>query len=350
MSFHRRQFLKFATAAVAAPAVSRTAMGQSPQVTLKLHHFLPPVSNVHTKLLVPWSKKIEKESGGKLKIDIYPSMQLGGRPPQLYDQARDGVADLTWTLPGWTPGRFPRIEVFELPFVVNKRAVPNAKAVQDFYAMHLREEFKEVHPISLWAHDAGLIHANKQVKTMDDLKGLKLRAPTRLASDALKALGANGIAMPIPQVPEALAQRVLDGCVVPWEVVPAIKVHELVKYHTDIGGSPTLYTACFIIGMNKPKYESLPADLKKVLDDNSGQAFATLAGRMWDEQAVVVEEMVKKRGNIVTVLAKEEAARWEKATQPVVDTWLKEAKAKGLNGEKLLADAKALLKKYENAT
>ncbi len=349
MSLHRRQFLKVAGAAVAAPAIARSAFAQAPQVTLKFHHFLPPVSNVHQHLLLPWVKKVEQESGGRLKIDIFPSMQLGGTPPQLYDQARDGVADITWTLPGSTPGRFPRLEVFELPFVANKSGVSNARAVQEFYQTHIGDEFKEVHPLCVWAHDHGLIHANKQIKSMDDMKGLKLRSPTRLAGDALKALGANGIPMPIPQVPEALAQRVLDGCVVPWEVVPAIKVHELVKFHTEIPGSPTLYTATFIIAMNKAKYESLPADLKKVVDANSGMPFATAAGKMWDEQALKVEEIVKKRGNTVTLLDKGEAANWQKATQPVVDAWLKQAKDKGLNGEKLLADAKALLSKHASA-
>lgn len=349
MKLARRNFLRLAGAAVAAPAVSRFAFAQTPQVTLKLHHFLPPVSNAHTKLLTPWVKKVEQDSGGRIKIDIFPSMQLGGTPPQLYDQARDGVADIVWTLPGSTPGRFPGIEVFELPFVAHKLAVPNAKAVQEFYETHLRAEFKEVQPICLWAHDGGLIHASKQVKSMDDLKGLKLRSPTRLAGDALKALGANGIPMPIPQVPEALAQKVIDGCVVPWEVVPAIKVHELVKFHTDIPGSPTLYTATFVLAMNKPKYESLPADLKKVIDSNSGQYAANLAGNMWDEQAKVVEDMVRKRGNTITTLAPEEAARWRKATEPVIEAWLKQAKDKGLNGEKLLADARALVAKYGKA-
>ncbi len=348
MKVHRRQFLKFAGAAVAAPAISRSAFGQA-QVTLKFHHFLPPVSNVHQKLLLPWAKKIETDSSGKLKIDIYPSLQLGGTLPQLYDQARDGVADIIWTLPGATPGRFPKIEVFELPFVADKRGVPNAKAVQEFYETNMRDDFKEVRPLAVWAHDAGLIHANKQITTMDDMKGLKLRSPTRLAGDALKALGANGIPMPIPQVPEALAQRVLDGCVVPWEVVPSIRVHELVKFHTDIGTSPTLYTASFVIGMNHEKYNSLSADLKKVIDDNSGQALATAAGKMWDEQAIVVEDMVRKRGNTITKLSTEEAGRWAKATQPVVDNWLKQAKDKGMNGEKLLADARALIKKYDKA-
>jgi TRAP-type C4-dicarboxylate transport system substrate-binding protein len=349
MKIARRKFLHLAGAAVAAPAVSRVAWGQTPQVTLKMHHFLPPVSNGHAKLLVPWAKKVEADSGNRIKIDVYPSMQLGGTPAQLYDQVRDGVVDFVWTLPGNTPGRFPGIEVFELPFVAAKKAVPNAKATQEFYEGYLRDEFKEVHPICVWSHDGGLIHTNRAIKTMEDLKGLKLRSPTRLAGEALKALGANGIPMPIPQLPEALAQKVLDGCVIPWEVVPAVKVQELCKFHTDIPGSPTLYTATFTVAMNKPKYESLPADLKKVIDDNSGQFAATMAGKMWDDQAVVVEELVKKRGNTISAITPEEAARWRKATEPVIESWMKQVKERGIDGAKYLDAARALVAKYEKA-
>ncbi|MDJ1158520.1 TRAP transporter substrate-binding protein [Chelatococcus sp. SYSU_G07232] len=350
MRIARRQFLSLAGAAVAAPFVARTAFGQTPEVTLKMHHFLPAVSNGHAKFLAPWARKVAAESQGRIKIDIFPSMQLGGTPPQLFDQARDGVVDLVWTLPGNTPGRFPGIETFELPFVPAKRAIVNSQALQEFAEAHLKDEFREVKPICFWAHDHGLIHANKQVKTLDDLKGLKLRFPTRLAGEALKALGVNAIGMPIPQVPESLAQRVIDGCVVPWEVVPAIKVQELVKYHTEIPGSPTLYTSTFILAMNKAKYEGLPADLKTVIDANSGLVAAAMAGKVWDEQAVVVSEMVRKRGNVITVIAEEEAARWRQTTQPVVDTWLKQMKDKGLDGGKLLDAARASLAKYEKAS
>jgi TRAP-type C4-dicarboxylate transport system substrate-binding protein len=172
-----------------------------------------------------------------------------------------------------------------------------------------------------------------------------LRFPTRLAGEALKALGATAIGMPIPQVPESLAQRVIDGCVVPWEVVPAVKVHELVKFHTEIPGSPTLYTASFFLAMNKAKHEALPAELKKVLDANSGMTFAEMAGKMWDDAGATVFEMVKARGNTITTLAEDEKARWQKTTQPVIDTWVKQAK----NGDKLLESARSLLAKYEKA-
>ncbi|PTM42311.1 TRAP transporter substrate-binding protein [Bosea sp. 124] len=353
MTFDRRRFLgrtlTWAGSAVAAPAVLRVTRAHAQEVTLKMHHFLPPVTVGHAKFLKPWADKVAAESNGRIKIDIFPSMQLGGTPPQLFDQARDGVADLVWTLPGYTPGRFTGLEAFELPFVANKRALVNSLAVTEYAQQNLKDELKDVHPICVWTHDHGLIHANRQVKTMEDLKGLKLRFPTRLAGEALRALGANAIGMPVPQVPESLAQRVIDGCVVPWEVVPSIKVHELVKYHTEIPGSPTFYVATFVLAMNKAKYEALAPDLRAVIDKNSGAVAAGMAGRVWDEQAIVVSDMVRKRGNTITVIDESEAARWRKTTEPVIENWLKTTKEKGLDGEKLLADARAAIARHEKA-
>ena len=176
MTVSRRKFLAATGAALAAPAIARPAFAQA-QVTLKLHHFLPPVSNGHAKMLAPWAKTVEQDSGGKIKIDIFPSMQLGGTPPQLYDQARDGVVDIVWTLPGSTAGRFPSTEVFELPFIGARRGIVNARASQEFADANLAKETGDIKLLSYWSHDHGLIHANKAVQTMDDLKGLKLRSP-----------------------------------------------------------------------------------------------------------------------------------------------------------------------------
>jgi TRAP-type transport system periplasmic protein len=347
--FSRRRALTIAAGAIAAPAVFGVSRARA-AVSLRLHHFLPPVSNPHVRFLVPWAKKVETESNGEVKIDIFPSMQLGGAPPQLYDQARDGVVDIVWTLPGNTPGRFPRIETLELPFVADRLAVPNSLAVQEFAGKHLKDEFKEVHPICVWAHDRGLVHSTRQVKTMEDMKGLKLRFPTRLAGEALKALGANAIGMPIPQVPESLANKVIDGCVIPWEVVPAVKVQELTKFHLEIPGSPTLYTTTFILAMNKAKYDGLPAAAKKVLDANSGMAAAKMAGTVWDAAAIDVKAMVEKRGNTISTLTDDEAKRWRAATKPVIDAWVAQSKDKGFDGAALLADMQALLQKHAKAT
>jgi TRAP-type C4-dicarboxylate transport system substrate-binding protein len=348
MTVSRRKFLAATGAALAAPAIARPAFAQA-QVTLRLHHFLPPVSNGHAKMLAPWAKMVEESSGGKLKIEIFPSMQLGGTPPQLYDQARDGVVDIVWTLPGSTAGRFPSTEVFELPFIGARRGIVNAQASQEYADANLAKETADIKLLSFWSHDHGLIHANKEVRTMDDLKGLKLRAPNRLAGEGLKALGATAVPMPIPQVPESIAQRAIDGAVVPWEVVPAIKLDELVKFHTEIPGSPTFYTASFFLAMNKAKYDGLPPDLKAALDKNSGMAFARLAGNMWDDAGALVLERVKKRGNTIITISAEEKAKWVKACEPVTAAWVNQVKEKGLDGNKLIEQAKALVAKYDKA-
>jgi TRAP-type C4-dicarboxylate transport system substrate-binding protein len=106
--------------------------------------------------------------------------------------------------------------------------------VQEFSDKHLRDEFREVHPICVWAHGEGLIHSRKEVRAMDDLRGLKLRFPSRLNGEALRALGAAPVGMPVPQIPEAVSQGVIDGAVVPWEVVPALRLHEMLKFHTEV--------------------------------------------------------------------------------------------------------------------
>lgn len=349
MKINRRRFVTAAGAALAAPAVLRSGIAHAQEVvTLKLHHFLPSASNVHQHLLMPWVKTLDEQSGGKLKIEIFPAMQLGGKPPQLYDQAANGVVDIVWTLPGNTPGRFPSTEVFELPFVAAQKASVNAPACQEYAEKHVLQEAGDTKILCFWSHDHGLFHTNKEIKTKEDLAGLKLRNPTRLAGEALSALGATSVGMPVPQVPEALAQRAIDGCVVPWEVVPSIKVDELTKFHTEIPGAPTLYTATFFLAMNKAKYGALPAELKTVLDNNSGMTFAKAAGAMWDKVGAEVRTAVETKGTVSTI-AEDEKARWVEATRVVHDKWVADVKGKGLDGEALIKAAQDLIQKYSQA-
>lgn len=347
----RRNVLKSGGAMLAAPFILGAGRGRAQSaVTLKLHHFLPPASNVHQRLLMPWVKTLEEQTGGALKIDIFPAMQLGGKPPQLYDQAANGVVDIVWTLPGNTPGRFPSTEVFELPFIAAKEAIVNAQACQEYGQAHVLNEAGDTQLLCFWAHDHGLIHTNKEIRSGTDLAGLKLRNPTRLAGEALAALGATPVGMPVPQVPEALAQRAIDGCVIPWEVVPSIKVDELTRFHTEIPGSPTLYTTTFFLAMNKARYEGLPADLRTVLDANSGMVFARKAGEMWDSVGVEVRAAIQASGTgTISAISEEEKAKWVEATAPVRDKWIEDMKAKDLDGKAMLDAAQALVRKYSAA-
>lgn len=347
MPVNRRHLLAGSAALLAAPAVLGIPRAQAQEVMLRLHHFLPAASNVHRFFLMPWAEKVQQESGGRLRIQIFPSMQLGGAPPQLFDQARDGVADIVWTLPGNTPGRFPRIETMELPFVAHASGVVNARATQEFFSTLAPDEFREVHPICVWAHDAGHIHANRAVRRQEDLRGLRLRFPTRLAGEALRALGAAPVGLPVPQVPEALAQRAIDGAVVPWEVVPAIRLQELVNHHTEITGTPCFYTTTFILAMNRARYAGLPADLRAVLDSNSGEVAATMAGRVWDERGPVVRaDVARRRQNTIVQLSAAEKERWQIATRPVLDAWFNTMRERNIDGQALLAQARALIAKH----
>ena len=341
---HRRLLLT--GAAFVAPALFTPRRAAAQEVTLRLHHFLPAVSNVHRHFLVPWANKVREESGGRLRIQIFPSMQLGGAPPQLYDQVKDGVADIAWTLPGYTPGRFPRIEVIELPFIAHRRASVNAKVTWELFDRHMRGEFSEVHILTAWAHDQGLIHAKRDVKTMEDLRGLKLRFPTRQAGEALKALGATAIGLPVPQVPEAMSQGVIDGAVVPWEVVPSIRLQEMARYHVGVPGSPTFYTASFVLAMNPARYAGLPDDLKRVIDANSGAMAAEMAAKVWDEEGPKAEEAARRRGNAISEITEAEKARWVTATAPVTQAWIAQMRERGIDGSALVEETRTLVARY----
>ena len=335
--------------ALLALALSGSAFAQAP-VTLKVHHFLPPGSTTHAKLLVPWCERIEKESAGRLKCQLYPSMQLGGTAPQLFDQARDGIADVVWTLPGYTAGRFPRMEVFELPFVIGD-AEAASKAAWEFYEKHARDEFREVRPLAVHVHDAGYLHTReKQVRTLADFRGLKLRAPTRQTNRLLAALGATPVSMPVTALADAMSKGVIDGAVIPWEVVPAVKVQEIARYHTETDANmPAMYTAVFLLAMNRKTYDGLPPDLRAVIDRNSGLGLSGQAGRLWDEQKAPARRLALDRGNTVYVVPAAELVQWQKAAQPVLVDWVRDMGKRGIDGDALLADARALIARYSKA-
>ena len=347
ISIGRRTFVASSVASLAAPAFVRAALGDAPHFTFKLHHAFSSVSSAHVNFLVPWARAVEAQAGGRVRIDIFPSMQLGGQPVELFDQARDRIADIVWTKPSETPGRFPRIELFELPFVPPRRALIGSKAMADFAADDLKDEFRDVHPICFSCADRGIVHTNRAVQAADDMKGLRFDVRTRFAGEAMQALGARALLVPSAQLPLAITHHVVDGCVVPWTMAPALRLYDLLKVHTDFADY-SLSTTTFVLVMNKTAFESLPADLKKVIDDNSGQVAAGMAGAMWDLQAGVVVDTVNRRGDSITTLAPEAVASWRTATEPVVDAWLKQMKARKIDGEKLLASARSLFDKYAN--
>ncbi len=333
-----------AAAALGTPVLSGFAQ-QS--VTLKFHTFMAPQSNVWLTMHKPWMDKVEKDSGGRIKFEAYPAMQLGGTPVQLYDQARDGVVDIIWTLPANTAGRFPRIEVFELPFMMNN-AEATSKAYWEYVQTHAADEFKETQVIALHVHGPGMFHsANKQIKSAADLKGMKVRGPTRQITKMLGSVGAIPVGMPLPQIPDALSKGTVEACVIPWEVVPSVKVHELTKFHSEFDSSGTaLYTTTFVMAMNKPKYESLAPDLKKIIDANSGLATSAWLGKTQQGNDPNGRKAAADRGNTIYQFTPAQREEFVKLSSHVDDEWVADMDKRGFKGKALLESAKALITKH----
>jgi len=313
-------------------------------VTLKLHQMLPPQATIPAKVLQPWADKIKADSGGRIEVELYPAMQLGGKPADLVDQVKDGVVDLTWTLFGYTPGRFPKSEAFELPFMVTT-AEATSLAFQDYYEKHLKDELADYHVLAVHTHGPGLIHtiASKPVAKLEDMQGLTLRGTSKVVNQMLEAMGASAVGMPVTAVPESLSKSVIDGSVVPWEVTPAIKIAELAPNHTAFSGANGLYTGTFFFAMNKDSYDAMPDDLKKVIDANSGKELARLFGQAMDAGDIRGKDIADKAGNTTITLDEAETARWKAAGEAVTKAWIAEMDGKGLDGTTLYNDALALI-------
>lgn len=345
MSITRKSFLNMTGAATLALGLGAgPALAQD--VTLRLHQFLPPQANVPKLVLDVWADNVEADSDGRIEVERYPSMQLGGTPPELMDQAIDGVADVVWTVVGYTPGRFPSTEVFELPFMVaDARAA--SSAYWQMFEKHMKDsEFQDVHILGTWVHGPGIFHSKNEIRAPGDLQGMKIRGGSRLVNDLLSLLGATPVGMPVPAVPEGLSKGVIDATTIPWEVTTSLKVPELVKNHTEFTGA-ALYTLTFVLAMNKDTYESLPDDLRTVIDDNSGLEFSIFAGGTQADADGPAREIAVDADNNIVTLTEEETQVWREASQPIYDAWIADMDSKGIDGQALIDEARALMEAYE---
>lgn len=273
-------------------------------------------------------------------------MALGGRPPELMAQARNGVVDLSMTVVGYTPGRFPRTEVFETPFMMTD-PVATAKTYWEMVETDWQSsEHAEVKVLGAWVHGPGQIHTQVGVTSLEDMKGVTLRGPTRIINDLLSELGAEPVGMPLPAIPEAISKGVVKGTVIPREVTTAIRLSELVGNHTELSGNEALYTAAIVLVMNKAKYDALPDNLRAILDAESGAKLSTFATQvMWDMDAPA-REIAVEAGNSIATLDDAEVARWKEAAQPVIDRWITDMDGKGIDGAGLIEQARALIEKH----
>ena len=336
----RRTLLGAATALTlgALPAAAQ-------EVTLKLHQFLPAQANVPKLVLDVWADNVEAASDGRIKVDRFPSMQLGGVPPELMDQAIDGVADVVWTVVGYTPGRFPSTEVFELPFMVED-ARAASYAYWTLYEEAMQAEFEAVEILGTWVHGPGVFHTVDPVEGPGDLAGLKIRGGSRLVNDLLEATGAEPIGMPVPAIPEALSKGVIDGTTIPWEVTASLKIPELVEFHTEFEGAG-LYTLTFVLAMNKDRYDGLPDDLKAVVDAQSGQSFSIFAGGTQADADGPARQAAIDMGNEIITIPAGDTQAWRDVVDPIYDEWIADMDGQGHDGQALIDRARALMEEYD---
>lgn len=328
-----------------------SAQASTEKVVLKVSHFLPAHTVTQVNFIEPWCEKLNKESKGQIECQIYPAMQLGGSPAQLLTQARDGIADIVWTLPGYTPGRFPVSEIFESPFFVADNE-SGSRALWDFVQKHAQEEFAGLKPIAVWLNGPNLFHLrNKEVGTADDLKGLKVRAASRLSNKFLAGIGTSATGMPLPQSVEALSKGVIDGLLAPWEVIPAMKINEIANFHVEVKDEQGrgMATSTLIYVMNKKKYDSLSPELKKVIDDNSGPESSAWMGRNISDADVVGRQKTVERGNKIVQMPPAEVAKLKSATENIVQEWIADMNSKGKDGQAIYNDATALVQKHTDA-
>lgn len=329
--------------AAACGLMSLIGCASAQTVILKVAHFLPPVAPAQQKVIQPWCDAIEKESAGRLKCQIYPAMQLGGTPPQLVDQVKNGVADIVWTAPGYSAGRFPAIEAMELPFMIVNGESGN-RAAWDYYQQHAVKEFAAFKVLAIHTDGGVAVHTgNKEVKGLADIKGLKLRAPNRMVSKTIEALGGTPVSMPPAQVTEAIAKGVVDGAMGAWEVVTPTKLDEVTRFHTEpAAGQPMFSATVLALLMNKQKFETLPAELKAIVDRHSGAPLVEAFGKTWDEVAAMTRRKVTQQGAKTDVLVPAEYDAMRRAAQVVQDEWIKDVAGKGLDGKQLAAAAREL--------
>jgi TRAP-type C4-dicarboxylate transport system substrate-binding protein len=308
------------------------------EVTLKLHQFLPAQANVPKDVLDVWADNVEKDSEGRIKVERYASMALGGTPPELIDQVIDGIADVVWTVVGYTPGRFPTTEVFELPFMVEDAREASC-AYWKMFDEHMEDgEFSDVKIVGTWVHGPGMFHTAEPVTVPSDLEGMKIRGGSRLVNDLLTRVGAEPVGMPVPAVSEALSKGVIDGTTIPWEVTYALKVPELVTNHTEFEGA-ALYNLTFVLAMNKEVYEGLSDENKAVIDANSGLEFSVFAGGTQADADGPARQVAVDLGNNIITVSEEDAQAWDEIVNPIYADWTSSME----NGEALVEQARTLM-------
>jgi TRAP-type transport system periplasmic protein len=322
------------------------ALGAQERV-LRFHHFMPEKSPEHLDIYQPWAEAISQASNGRLKIEVAGGMRLGGTAGELISQVETHKVDIVFTLAGYTPGRFPRLEVFELPWIASSRARTTSQAVYEFYERYAREDATDIHMLAVWCQPSGVILSrNESMIRPANAASHTVRVPSIVIGDVFGSLGAQIKLIPVPQVVKQFQDGAIDSALFPYEIIPTLKLASLAPHVTEFAGHRGLYTAVFLIAMNKDAYESLPEEERKVIDAHSGAALSAEFGRKFDEIEQVGRDAFAAAGGDVTFVKGDDYEAWVRASEPAIQDWKAKVGRAGIDGDKLFTAAKELVAKY----
>ena len=317
-------------------------------VTIKVQHALPADSPFHTAFLIPWTEKVAKDSGGRLHFQLSPGTQ--GTDSQLFDRAKSGEAEMVWASTDIVPARFTSLEVFALPFMTNSTQ-GSSRALWEYVRMSdlAQTEFDEMRVLAVHQSDAPQFHTRERsIKSITDLRGMKLGVPSHMGAQVLAALGANAVEIPAAQTNEALAKGTIDGALLPWEAVSTLKLDAALKSHSEADPAQArLYAPVYVLAMNAGAYKALPDDLKKVIQANSGAETSAWLAKVFDDAAAAARKRAADRGDPIHVIARDELARWKESVQTMIDAWIKQVDQRGEAGKKLVESAREAIAEYD---
>ncbi|HCW69519.1 MAG TPA: C4-dicarboxylate ABC transporter [Thalassospira lucentensis] len=321
-----------------ATMLTGAGVAQAADITLKVSHYLPPSHGFQVDFLENWGKQLSEKTNGKVEVQIFDATSAFGKIDRQADQVRAGVMDMAVGLNGIPRDRYPAASIIEMPFLV-KYADSGSETLWQLYKEGLLgSDYQDFKVLGLFTHEGGLIHTlDTPVKSLDDLKGLRLRTPSPAISAMLESFGASPVGLPPSAIYENLQKGNIEGLVTTWDLVNAVKANELLKYHTDAAA----YTAGFYFVMNQKKYDSLPEDVRAAIDEISGDALVGKFGDWWTKWEAVGKAAAEERGNEIIVIDDATRAEWQASVQPMIKDYLESLKEKGV------ADPEAIYKRAQ---
>jgi len=339
MPMRKTLFALLLAAASAAPAMAEDT------INLKISHWVP-ASHPLQKALEDWGAAVEKASGGTIKSTVFPAQQLG-KAKDHYDMARDGIADLTYVNPGYTPGVFPIIAAGELPFLMSN-ATGGSEGLDAWYRKYAEKEMKDVKYCLAFIHSPSAFHSRtKKIVVPEDVKGMKVRPADATMADLVTLLGGTNVQTSAPEVRDTIERGVADAVTFPWGSLVLFGIDKVTKYHMDA----PLYVTTFVLVMNKDVYNRMSDRQKKAVDDNCNTEAAGRVGEPWGKfEDAGIDKVKAEPGQEVYTLTPDQLALWRKAAEPLAKTWADNVRKAGVDPDAALTELKAQLAKYNALT